>query len=278
MLNESIDNLVVDPKGLYVDATFGGGGHSFFLLNKLHPDGRVLAFDQDIESIENNFIFDPRFKLFHNNFRYIYNILTDINIKEISGLIADIGISSNQLEFGGFSIKSNKELDLRMNKSSEKLAKKIVNSYSEEMLANIFWKYGELKNASKIANKIVKYRKIKYIDTTVDFINIIKDEYFKKKILSQVFQSIRIEVNDEINALKDLLVSSYRLLKNKGRIVIISYHSLEDRIIKFFFYNYFKSKVVFKPNNKEIIINPRARSAKMRIAEKIHYIFMVDVA
>jgi 16S rRNA (cytosine1402-N4)-methyltransferase len=271
LLNESLDNLVYDPKGVYVDATFGGGGHSIFLLNKLHPEGRVLAFDQDKDSIKNNCINDPRLNLFNINFRYIYNILNKLNVYEISGLIADLGISYHQLVGRGLSTKLNNELDMRINDSTDKYAKIIVNTYSEERLANILFKYGELKNASKIAQHIIRYRK-KSIETTFDLINILT-KIVPNKIFAQVFQSIRIEVNDEINALKDLLIHSYNILKNKGRIVIISYHSIEDRIIKKFLnYNYYFKMIYkknFKPNKKEIIINPRARSAKMRMAVKI---------
>ncbi|WP_185857539.1 16S rRNA (cytosine(1402)-N(4))-methyltransferase RsmH [Blattabacterium cuenoti] len=287
LIKESIENLITDQNGIYVDATFGGGGHSYSILKKLGKKAILIALDQDKESIKNNLIKDKRFHLFHNNFIHIRDILNQNRIDKISGILADLGISSLQMDnpTRGFSNQSNGILDMRMNQESFYSAKNVLNECSKQELFHIFYEYGEFKNARRIAEKILKKRFKKNITTTLDLVHIffIKGSFKKRKrFFARLFQSIRIEVNNEINVLKNFLLESAKILLPGGRIAIISYHSIEDRIIKCFFKKgiiinkiNFKTipfkmihKKVIKPSFQEIINNPRSRSAKLRIAEK----------
>ncbi|WP_185858737.1 16S rRNA (cytosine(1402)-N(4))-methyltransferase RsmH [Blattabacterium cuenoti] len=286
LLKESIENLITDKNGIYVDATFGGGGHSNAILKKLNKRGTLIALDQDKESIKNNLIKDERFHLFHNNFIHIQDILNKNYIEKVSGILVDLGVSSLQIDNPkrGFSYRWNCILDMRMNQESWYSARNVLNECSKKELFHIFREYGEFKNAKNIAEKILKKRLKKQITTTLDLINLffIKRSFKKKRFFSRLFQSIRIKVNNEINLFKYFLLESSKIILPKGRIAIISYHSIEDRITKYFFkkgvienqINFeilpFKMihKKVIKPTLQEIINNPRSRSAKLRIAEK----------
>ena len=291
LLNESISGLNINPSGIYVDATYGGGGHSQEILNNLNSKGKLIAFDQDQDAIENKSN-DSRLNLVKSNFKYLNNFLNYFQIKEIDGLLADFGISSHQIDNKnrGFSIRFNSELDMRMNKTQKIDAKIIINDYDKDQLEYIFKNFGELKNYKKVTEKIISERTKKSIDTTGDLKKIlaplvkVKDE---NKFLAQVFQSIRIEVNDELEVIRTLLSDSSKYIKKGGRLVCISYHSLEDRIVKKFIQNggyndevesdfYGNKNVIFKkigkmitPSSEEIKLNNRSRSAKLRIAEKI---------
>ncbi len=291
LLNESISGLNINPSGIYVDATYGGGGHSQEILNNLNSKGKLIAFDQDQDAIENKSN-DSRLNLVKSNFKYLNNFLNYFQIKEIDGLLADFGISSHQIDNKnrGFSIRFNSELDMRMNKTQKIDAKIIINDYDRDQLEYIFKNFGELKNYKKVTEKIISERTKKSIDTTGDLKKIlaplvkVRDE---NKFLAQVFQSIRIEVNDELEVIRTLLSDSSKYIKKGGRLVCISYHSLEDRIVKKFIQNggynnevesdfYGNKNVIFKkigkmitPSSEEIKLNNRSRSAKLRIAEKI---------
>jgi len=291
LLNESISGLNINPSGIYVDATYGGGGHSQEILNNLNLKGKLIAFDQDQDAIENKSN-DSRLNLVKSNFKYLNNFLNYFQIKEIDGLLADFGISSHQIDNKnrGFSIRFNSELDMRMNKTQKIDAKIIINDYDRDQLEYIFKNFGELKNYKKVTEKIISERTKKSIDTTGDLKKIlaplvkVRDE---NKFLAQVFQSIRIEVNDELEVIRTLLSDSSKYIKKGGRLVCISYHSLEDRIVKKFIQNggynnevesdfYGNKNVIFKkigkmitPSSEEIKLNNRSRSAKLRIAEKI---------
>ena len=291
LLNESISGLNINPCGIYVDVTYGGGGHSQEILKNLNSKGKLIAFDQDQDAIENKSN-DSRLNLVKSNFKYLNNFLNYFQIKEIDGLLADFGISSHQIDNKdrGFSIRFNSELDMRMNKSQKIDAKIIINNYDKDQLEYIFKNFGELKNYKKVTEKIISERTKKPIDTTGDLKKIlvplvkVKDE---NKFLAQVFQSIRIEVNDELEVIRTLLSDSSKYIKKGGRLVCISYHSLEDRIVKKFIQNggynnevlpdfYGNKNVIFKkigkmitPSSEEIKLNKRSRSAKLRIAEKI---------
>ena len=291
LLNESISGLNINPSGIYVDATYGGGGHSQEILNNLNSKGKLIAFDQDQDAIENKSN-DSRLNLVKSNFKYLNNFLNYFQIKEIDGLLADFGISSHQIDNKnrGFSTRFNSELDMRMNKTQKIDAKIIINDYDEDQLEYIFKNFGELKNYKKVTEKIISERTKKSIDTTGDLKKIlaplvkVRDE---NKFLAQVFQSIRIEVNDELEVIRTLLSDSSKYIKKGGRLVCISYHSLEDRIVKKFIQNggynnevesdfYGNKNVIFKkigkmitPSSEEIKLNNRSRSAKLRIAEKI---------
>lgn len=293
LLKFSIDSLITNISGIYVDGTFGGGGHSKEILNRINNKGKLLAIDQDENAIKYNNIIDERFTLFHDNFRKIKKILKSQKIKKVSGFLLDLGVSWYQFDHfeRGFSIRSNQNLDMRMNSNLEKSAKNIINQYSEYDLYKIFYNYGQLRNCRNIAKKIVEKRIKKTINTTYDLIKLFKIKFpiKKNRFLSKLFQSIRIEVNDEINSLKDFLIQSVDLLDNLGRIVIISYHSVEDRLVKNFFKTFsFDGNIkkdlfgnnlnkihqihrkVIKPDDNEINYNPRSRSARLRIAEKIY--------
>jgi len=288
---EAINALSIKPEGLYVDATFGGGGHSFQILNNLGLTGKLFAFDQDNDSNLNN-INDQRFTLINNKFSNIKKYLKLYSIEKIDGVLADFGVSSHQLDTKsrGFSIKYNSRLDMRMNQDQPLDAYFIVNNYSEKELTSIFLNYGELKKANIFSNIIVSKRKKSIIKTTFQLKSAISQLYSdknKNKILSKVFQAIRIEVNNELNEIKTFLKKSSDILMPGGRLVCISYHSLEDRLVKRFiksgnfegipkkdFYgNLIKPlKGVGKlivPSINEIKINRRSRSAKLRVAEKL---------
>ncbi|PQL90408.1 16S rRNA (cytosine(1402)-N(4))-methyltransferase RsmH [Apibacter adventoris] len=291
LLQQSIDHLVLNPKGIYVDCTFGGGGHSNLILKKLESKGRLYAFDQDADS-QDNLINDPRFTFINQNFRYLKNSLRFHSITSIDGVLADLGVSSHQFDKAerGFSTRFEGPLDMRMNTQQYFSAKEIVNEYSEEQLSELFYLYGELPQARKIAKEIIIERKKSIISTTNQLKEIFKKnipEHKQNKFFAQLFQALRIEVNDEIKALKDLLLQSYEILKPGGVLVFIAYHSLEDRIVKKFIktglfngeperdlygnwnkpFDLVSSKPII-PDDDEIRENPRARSAKMRIAIK----------
>ena len=292
LVKECIYGLNIDSSGVYVDATFGGGGHSKAIISKLNG-GRLFAFDQD-KSVNTHILDQPGFKLINANFRYIKNFLRMEGVKKIDGLFADLGVSSHQFDVAerGFSIRLDGELDMRMNKQSNLSAHDVVNDYSEKQLSDIFFKYGDLKNSRRIANKIVIARKESVINTTKELTSILSDlipEKTRNQFLARVFQSIRIEVNDEIKALKEMLLSAVDLLNPNGRLVILSYHSLEDRLVKNlvkkgnfegidckdFFGNPINklreiNRRVIVASKGEIKKNSRARSAKLRIAEKIN--------
>ena len=241
LLKESIIGLNINPNGIYVDATFGGGGHSTEILNKLNSSGRLIAFDQDQDAIDNK-ILDNRVSLVKSNFKYLNNYLNYFEINKIDGLLADFGISSYQIdnEKRGFSTRFDSELDMRMNNSQKTDAKAVVNDYKKDQLEYIFKNFGELKNYKRITEKITSERAIKYIDTTNDLKIILKSLTIPKeenKFFAKVFQAIRIEVNDELEVIKTLLDKSLKYLKKGGRLVCISYHSLEDRLVKKFIQN-----------------------------------------
>jgi len=291
LLKESINGLNILPNGVYVDATFGSGGHTKEILNHLNSSGRVIAFDQDADAIENQ-IEDKRLKLIKSNFKYLTNHLNYLQINKIDGLLADFGISSYQIdtEVRGFSIRFNSDLDMRMNKDQKKEAKQILNKYSSDDLNYIFKNFGELNNYKKVTQTIISQRSKQKIVKTGDLINILKPISPPKnnnKFLAKIFQAIRIEVNDELSVIKKLLEASSQYLNKGGRLVCISYHSLEDRLVKRYIQNgsfnqqvesdiygnkntYFRKigKIV-TPSKYELNKNKRSRSAKLRIAEKI---------
>ncbi len=288
---EAIKALSINPEGLYVDATFGGGGHSLSILSKLGLRGKLFAFDQDNDSKANN-ISDSRFTLINNNFSSIKQYLKFYSIDKINGVLADFGVSSHQIDTKsrGFSIKSNSRLDMRMNQNQSLDAYFIINNYSEKKLTSIFLNYGELKKANIFSNTIISKRKESLIETTFQLKTAISKLYNdknKNKILSKVFQAIRIEVNNELNEIKTFLKKSSEILIPGGRLVCISYHSLEDRLVKRFmksgnfegipkkdFYGNIIKPLkgigrIIVPSIDEIKINRRSRSAKLRIAEKL---------
>lgn len=291
LLKQSVDALVTNPDGIYVDCTFGGGGHSREILSRLSEKGRLFSFDQDLDALKNA-IDDPRFTLVNQNFRFLENSMLAYGISHVDGILADLGVSSHQFDEAerGFSTRSNAPLDMRMNVMQGLDAKKIINDYEEEDLANIFYQYGELRESRKLAREIVHHRKTKKINTTEDLKNLFSyiPAFKQNKFFAQVFQAIRIEVNQELEVLKEMLVQSYKILKVEGRLVMISYHSLEDRLVKRFlkngmfegepqrdiYGNYAKAFDLLKtkaiiPDDKEIEENSRARSAKMRIGIKL---------
>lgn len=291
LLHPSVDALISNPKGIYVDCTFGGGGHSRLILEKLSPEGKLFAFDQDYDAIA-NLIQDSRFTFIQQNFRYLKNSLRFYKVDAVDGILADLGVSSHQFDMPlrGFSTRFDGPLDMRMNNKQPLSAKDIINNYTEDQLAEIFYLYGELKQSRKISREIIEARKEKNIETTSDLKVIFEKSipsFKQNKFFAQLFQALRIEVNDELNALKELLTQSYEMLKPGGTLVFISYHSLEDRLVKKFlktglfkgeperdiYGNWEKpfdipySKAII-PNQEEILDNTRARSAKMRIATK----------
>ncbi len=290
LLNECIEGLNIKPTGIYVDVTFGGGGHSKEIMKHL-DGGKLFAFDQDADAYENNLRQDG-FKLIDANFRYLRNFLRMEGVKKVDGILADLGVSSHQFDVAerGFSTRFEGELDMRMNPKSDLSAKEIVNDYSEENLANVLYKYGELKNSRRIAKEIVNARQVEKINTTTELIVVVAKivpEKYRNQFLARIFQAIRIEVNDEIVALEEMLLSAVDMLNPGGRLVVLSYHSLEDRLVKNlmkkgnlegnaekdFFGNPIKD---LKEINRKVIVatadeikqNSRARSAKLRIAEK----------
>lgn len=290
LLHASVDGLNIKPDGIYVDVTFGGGGHSREILSRLGPNGKLFAFDQDEDALANA-IEDNRFVLINENFRYIKRFLRFYGIKSVDGILADLGVSSHQFDVAerGFSTRFNAELDMRMSKKNDLNAHKIINEYDEANLRRVFSDYGELKIAPAIAKTIIVAREKKAIGTTDELKLVLMKflpEQFKNKILAQIYQAIRIEVNQEMDVLKEFLEQSLEILKPEGRLSVISYHSLEDRLVKRFIKNgmfegeperdFFGNfsvplKTIGKlivPDANEIKINNRARSAKLRIAEK----------
>lgn len=291
LLKETVDGLNINPDGVYVDVTFGGGGHSREILSRLSSKGHLYSFDQD-EDAEQNIINDKRFTFVRSNFRYLKNWMRYYDIEQIDGVLADLGVSSHHFDAQerGFSFRFDATLDMRMNQRARRTAADILNEYSESQLADLFYLYGELRNARKIAAAIIKNRNNGRIETTGDLMNIIKvffERDREKKELAKVFQALRIEVNQEMQALKEMLAASAGLLKPGGRLSVLTYHSLEDRMVKnliktgnveghvekdFFGNTNAPLKMV---NNKVITAseeeqtrNPRSRSAKLRIAEK----------
>ncbi|AZA59250.1 16S rRNA (cytosine(1402)-N(4))-methyltransferase RsmH [Chryseobacterium shandongense] len=291
LLKQSVDDLVTNPDGTYVDCTFGGGGHSKEILSRLSDKGKLFSFDQDLDALKNT-IEDPRFTLINQNFRFLENSLLMYGVSQVDGILADLGVSSHQFDEAerGFSTRSNAPLDMRMNVMQSLDAKRVINDYDEEQLADIFYYYGELREARKLARDIVHHRKTKSIDTTEDLKKLFSYLPPNKvnKFYAQLFQAIRIEVNQELEVLKEMLVQAYNILKPEGRLVVISYHSLEDRLVKRFLKNgmfegeperdiygnykkafeLVKSKAII-PDDKEIEENSRARSAKMRTGIKV---------
>lgn len=292
LLQESIDGLNIKPDGIYVDVTFGGGGHSREILNRLGENGHLYSFDQD-EDAEKNILDDDRFTFVRSNFRYLHNWMRYYNVAHIDGLLADLGVSSHHFddETRGFSFRFDAPLDMRMNNRSGVTAAEILNTYSEEMLADIFYIYGELKNARKIASAIVKARSYKNIEKTGDLMQETEKLFLRereKKEIAKLFQALRIEVNHEMDALKEMLNGAKEILNEGGRLSVITYHSLEDRIVKNMmkagnvkgrvtqdFYGRTEapfrliSNRVITPSEEEQERNPRSRSAKLRIAEKV---------
>lgn len=291
LLKESVDGMNIHPDGTYVDVTFGGAGHSREILSRLGEGGRLLGFDQD-EDAERNIVNDPHFTFVRSNFRYLQNFLRYHDIEQVDAILADLGVSSHHFDDSerGFSFRFDGALDMRMNKRAGLTAADIVNTYEEERLANIFYLYGELKNSRKLASVIVKARNGQSIRTIGEFLEIIKPLFGRereKKELAKVFQALRIEVNQEMEALKEMLAAATEALKPGGRLVVITYHSLEDRMVKNimktgnvegkaetdFFGNLqtpfrLVNNKVIVPDEAEIERNPRSRSAKLRIAEK----------
>ena len=291
LLKETVEGLNIKPEGIYVDVTFGGGGHSREILKQLGPKGKLFAFDQDKDALLNT-IDDSRFTLINENFKFVKRFLRFYGIKEVDGILADFGVSSHQFDVAerGFSTRFDADLDMRMDQNSSISAFNVVNDYDEEQLRQVFWQYGELRQAPAMAKVIVDERSKNKIKTSEELKAVLKrflQHKKENKILAQIYQAIRIEVNQEIEALKELLLQTPEILKVGGRLSFISYHSLEDRLVKRFIRNgmfegeperdvYGNYKVPLKkignlivPSGQEIKLNNRARSAKLRIAEKI---------
>jgi 16S rRNA (cytosine1402-N4)-methyltransferase len=291
LLEETVDGLNIKNDGVYVDVTFGGGGHSLEILKRLGKTGRLIAFDQDQDALLNT-IDDSRFLLINENFRYLKQFLRFHGVKTVDGILADFGVSSHQFDVPdrGFSTRFDAILDMRMNQQEELSAFNVVNDYEEEKLRQVFWQFGELRQAPLFARTIVSERKNDPIETTKRLKEVLKKHLHPRrenKILAQIYQAIRIEVNQEIAALKDFLLQTPEMLKSGGRLSFISYHSLEDRLVKRFIRNgmfegepekdvFGNVSVPFKrigkliiPSQEEIEKNSRARSAKLRIAEKL---------
>jgi len=290
LLKETVDGLNIKPDGVYVDVTFGGGGHSKEILSRLGANGKLFGFDQDEDAWENALL-DERFTLIQENFRYIKRFLRFHGIKQVDGILADLGVSSHQFDVPerGFSTRFDADLDMRMSKKNELDAHKVINEYDDANLRRVFLDYGELKVAPALARTIIEARELKSIDTTEQLkltLQRFLPDQFKNKVLAQIYQAIRIEVNQEMDVLKEFLEQSLEILKPEGRLSVISYHSLEDRLVKRFMKNglfegeperdfFGNFSVPFKlvgklivPTEAEIKINNRARSAKLRIAEK----------
>lgn len=291
LLEESVAGLNINPSGVYVDVTFGGGGHSRKILELLGDQGKLFAFDQDADALE-NIIDDPRFLLIHQNFRHIKRFLKFNGITQVDGILGDFGVSSHQFDMAerGFSTRFDAELDMRMNQDSAVSAYHIINQYSESDLRNILFQYGELRSAAGMARMLVENRQSAPITTTDDLkkaLGRFLPKQKENKILAQVFQAVRIEVNQEIQALKEFLLQTVDLLPQGGRLSLISYHSLEDRLVKRFIRDgmfegqpekdvfgnvevpYKKKGKLIVPSEDEVKENSRARSAKLRIAERI---------
>lgn len=291
LLKESVDGLDIQPDGVYVDVTFGGGGHSREILSRLGTKGHLYSFDQDADA-EKNIVADDRFTFVRSNFRYIAQWMRYYGVEQINGLLGDLGVSSHHFddETRGFSFRFDAPLDMRMNKRAGQTAADVLNNYTEEQLADVFYLYGELKSGRRLAKAIVDYRKEKPVQTTADLGEVVEPlmrSEREKKDLARVYQALRIEVNHEMDALRDMLKGATRLLGMGGRLSIITYHSLEDRIVKNMmkagnvegrveqdFYGRITSpfRLVNKlttPSDDEQQRNPRSRSAKLRIAEKV---------
>ncbi len=291
LLNASVDGLNIKPDGIYVDVTFGGGGHSKEILKRLGPNGKLFAFDQDEDALANS-LPDERFVLINENFRYLKRFLRFHNVKSVDGILADLGVSSHQFDVAerGFSTRFDAELDMRMSQKNDLNAFRVVNEYDAENLKRVFLEYGELKNAPAIARVIIEEREITSIKNT-EQLKLVLSRFLpahkSHKILAQMYQAIRIEVNQEMEVLKEFIEQSLETLNTGGRLSVISYHSLEDRLVKRFIKNglfegeperdfFGNFSVPFKtigklivPDSNEIKINNRARSAKLRIAEKL---------
>ena len=291
LLTESIDGLNIQPDGVYVDVTFGGGGHSREILNRLGEHGKLLAFDQDLDALANT-IDDPRFILINENFRFLKRFLRFHNVTEVDGILGDFGVSSHQFDVAerGFSTRFESNLDMRMNQNSDFSAFDVINKYDEARLKSVLLDYGELRSAAGMARLIVEARGDGPIRSSEKLKKVIKrflPQHRENKILAQIYQAIRIEVNEELDALKEFMIQSLEVLKPDGRLSLISYHSLEDRLVKRFMRNglfegepekdvFGRVEVPMKnigkfiiPSEKEIKENNRARSAKLRIAKKI---------
>jgi 16S rRNA (cytosine1402-N4)-methyltransferase len=294
LLKESVDGLDIQPDGIYVDVTFGGGGHSKEILSRLGAKGHLYSFDQDADA-EKNIVNDDRFTFVRSNFRYIENWMQYYGVEHIDGLLADLGVSSHHFDdkTRGFSFRFDAPLDMRMNNRAGKTAADVLNDYSEDQLADVFYLYGELKDSHRIAKKLTKTRQQGRIETTGQLLQILGIDTDSvnsqwKKDMAKIYQALRIEVNHEMDALREMLKGATRLLGKGGRLSVITYHSLEDRIVKnvmksgnaegkvkqdFFgrFQSPFKlvSNKVIVPSEEEQTENPRSRSAKLRIAEKI---------
>ncbi len=291
LLKETVDGLNIKPDGVYVDVTFGGGGHSREILKRLGPKGKLIAFDQDEDAVANA-IDDSRFLLISQNFRLMKRFLRFYGYKTVDGVLGDFGVSSHQFDVAerGFSTRFEADLDMRMNRGSNFSAYTVVNQYEEEQLRNVLSNYGELRNAAAMARVIVEARKDGKIKTSEQLKSVLKrflPGHKENKILAQIYQAIRIEVNQELEALKEFLLQTDEVLESGGRISLISYHSLEDRLVKRYIRNglfegepekdvFGRFEVPFKavgkfiaPSKEEIKMNNRARSAKLRIAEKI---------
>lgn len=292
LLQESIEGLAINPEGIYVDVTFGGGGHSKAILSQLRGKGHLYSFDQDPDA-EQNIVENEHFTFVRSNFRFLQNFMRYYGVDEVDGILADLGVSSHHFDDAerGFSFRFDGMLDMRMNQRAGKTAADIVNEYTEERLADIFYLYGELKNSRKLASALVKARAKEPVKTIGDFLQIVQPLFGRereKKELAKVFQALRIEVNQEMVALREMLLSAIEVLKPGGRLAVITYHSLEDRMVK----NIMKTGNIegklkqdffgriespFKLVNNKVIVpedeeqerNPRSRSAKLRIAEKI---------
>lgn len=291
LMKDSVDGLNISSGGIYVDVTFGGGGHSREILSRLDADGHLYSFDQDVDA-EKNIINDGRLTFVRSNFRYLKNWMRYYGVDHIDGLLADLGVSSHHFddESRGFSFRFDAPLDMRMNKRDGTTAADVVNTYDEERLADVFYLYGELKNSRKIAAALVKARATRKIATTQDFIGAVESLFRRereKKDMAKLFQALRIEVNNEMTALKEMLKAATELLRPGGRLSVITYHSLEDRIVKNVmktgnpegkmkqdFYGRVETPFVLinnkviTPGEEELENNPRSRSAKLRIAEK----------
>jgi 16S rRNA (cytosine1402-N4)-methyltransferase len=291
LLTETVEGLNIQPNGVYVDVTFGGGGHSREILQRLGEDGRLIAFDQDEDALQNT-IDDPRFLLIHENFRYLKRFLRFHNIKEVDGILGDFGVSSHQFNVAerGFSTRFKADLDMRMNQNTAFSAYDVINKYSEEKLKNVLFQYGELRASAGMARLIVEVRKETPIISSEELKKALSrflPTHRENKVLAQIYQAIRIEVNQELEALKEFLIQAEEVLKTGGRLSLLSYHSLEDRLVKRFMRNglfegepekdvFGKAAVPFKrigkfviPTQEEIKQNNRARSAKLRVAEKL---------
>jgi len=291
LLQESIEGLAIRPNGTYVDVTFGGGGHSKRILENLNEEGRLLGFDHDVDTLVNN-IDDSRFNFVAANFSHLMQYLKYHKIIKVDGILADFGVSSHQFDTQerGFSIRTDARLDMRMNQLQELDAHKVINSYPEDKLRMLFFSYGELKNSKTIARSIVTAREENEITTTMDLIELVRPlipKQIENKILAQLFQALRIEVNDELEAMKSFLIQAKEVLVERGRLVCISYHSLEDRLVKRYFQtgsfdgelekDFYGNPIkplkkigkLIVPSSEEVKENRRARSAKLRIAEKI---------